>query len=448
MNVSRIISGWLYTGGIHIYQGILKVAAARHRKARLMMRGRRGTMDAVRRVRRTGDRWIWLHAASLGEFEQGRPLMERVRREHPELKIALSFYSPSGYEVRKSWDGADMVVYMPADTPRMACRFLDALRPEAAVFVKYEFWGNFLSELRRRDIPAYIISAVFREGQPFFRPWGGYWRGMLCCFTHLFVQDEDSRRLLSGIGLDNVTVAGDTRFDRVTDIMRGTSDIDALERFTCGRTRLTLIYGSSWEADEDVYFPWLRQHAAEYKAKIIIAPHEFGGMRLERMRARLEPALKTVFMSEAAADPSVLDSADCLIMDCFGMLSSAYRYACIAYVGGGFGAGIHNINEAAVYGIPVVYGPRHDKFIEASELAAAGGGFPIGSRADYAVVMSALSDRGARAEAGRRAGEYIASKLGATDKVYRAIFSEGELEKGVHAVGMPVLSVEIVAGAY
>ena len=421
--VADTIAGCLYTGGIHIYQGVMRIAAVKHPKAKAMLAGRRHTLDTLRRVLKADDRPIWVHAASLGEFEQGRPLMERLRREHPNRKIVLSFYSPSGYNVRKDWAGADAVVYLPADTPRAMRRLLDVMHPGVAVFVKYEFWGNCLHELKKRGVPTYLISAVFRPNQVFFKSYGGWYRELLKCFTHIYVQDRGSEKLLVGAGVDRerITVAGDTRFDRVTDIMRTTHEIGALDRFTRGGTRLTFMAGSSWGADEEVYFPWLKRHAGTLLA--VIAPHEFDANRLEQMRRALSPELKTILLSEADKNPQLLDKADCLIIDCFGILSSAYRYANIAYVGGGFGAGIHNINEAAVYGVPVIFGPRHDKFIEAGELIEAGGGFSVSDKKKFNSLMDKqLLQPDSRAKAGKAAEAYIRSKLGATDIIYTDIF--------------------------
>lgn len=418
--IAEKISGALYTGAIHLYQGLLRVASLRHAKAKAMLSGRRGCMARLQECLGADDNPVWVHAASLGEFEQGRPLMERLRREHPDRKIVLSFYSPSGYKVRHDWAGADCVVYLPGDTPRAMRAFLNALNPAVAIFVKYEFWGNCLLELKKRGVPTYLISAVFRPGQAFFKKGGAYFRRLLHCFTRIYVQDENSRRLLESCGIGNVTVAGDTRFDRVTDIMRSTHDIPALERFTRGRTGLTFMSGSSWGADEEVYFPWLKGQAG--KLRCVIAPHEFDTARLHDMKRALAPQLHAVLLSEAEQRPELLDTADCLIIDCFGLLSSAYRYADIAYIGGGFGAGIHNINEAAVYGIPVVFGPRHSKFIEAGELIQAGGGFSVTDSKTFAGLMDSLRPEAARTKAGKAAGAYIRSKLGATGIIYSDIF--------------------------
>ena len=310
----------MYSAGIHLYTLLLRVAATRNRKARLMLGGRKETLSRIRSVRKPGEQWVWVHAASLGEFEQARPLVERIRRERPGLRIALTFYSPSGYEVRKNYPGAHVVAYLPADTPRAMARFLDGLRPAMAIIVKYEFWRNMLRALSRRRIPTYLISAIFRPSQLFFKPYGGWYRDMLHCFTHIFVQDEQSRRLLETIGVKNCTVAGDTRFDRVTDIMQSTREIPGLDAFTSGRTRFTLISGSSWEADEQVYFPYLRSHQGELKA--VIAPHEFDKARLEKMQRQLKP-LRSLLLSETNAETDFA-SADVLIIDCFGLLSSAY----------------------------------------------------------------------------------------------------------------------------
>lgn len=417
----------LYNLGIRLYGCALRVAALRNRKAALMCEGRRHTLQLLREKVQPGNRYIWIHAASLGEFEQGRPLIERIRSRHPDYKIALTFYSPSGYEVRKNYIEADIVAYLPLDTPAQARRFLDTLRPEKAIFVKYEFWRNFLRELHRRQIPTYLVSAIFRPDQLFFKPGGKAYSSMLKLFTHIFVQDKESIRLLSGVGVTAASVAGDTRFDRVTDIMRTTVEIPVIERFTKGNTRMTMIFGSSWEADEAVYFPWLKSTGSGLKS--IIAPHEFSPERLAKMRSQLQPELRVVLMSEAKENPQLVDNADCLIMDCFGLLSSAYRYADLAYIGGGFGAGIHNINEAAVYGIPVVFGPRYDKFLEAREIIKAGGGFSVDNAEKFLKLMESPkkglhANTEARKKSGEKAGQYIKSKLGASDFIMPRIFPE------------------------
>ena len=418
----------LYNTGIRLYGLAAKITSLRSAKVKKMIKGQRRTIETLRR--RLGNRpgCIWFHASSLGEFEQGRPMIERLRREHPEKPILLTFFSPSGFEVRKNYPFADAVVYLPFDTPHRVRRFLDAARPSMAIFIKYEFWGNYLHELRRRGIPTYIISSIFRPGQRFFRSVGGMFRRMLKCFDHLYVQDERSRRLLKLIGVENVTVAGDTRFDRVTDVMRSTVDIPGFPGF--GKDApLRFIAGSSWEADEDVYVPWLNIRA---DVAFIIAPHEFNETRLEALRNRFNG--KVLLLSEwtnvikrarlpQGQLPEELKDVRGLIIDSFGKLSSLYRYADVAYIGGGFGAGIHNLNEAAVYGMPVIFGPNHIKFKEASDLMEVGGGFSVAGKEEFMQTISVLtSSPQALRSAGEAAGQYIKDHLGATDLIYNDLF--------------------------
>lgn len=420
----------LYNTGIKLYELAALAAALRSVKVHKMIRGQRRTFDTLRR--RLGNRpgCIWFHASSLGEFEQGRPMIERLRREHPEKPILLSFFSPSGFEVRKNYPFVDAVVYLPFDTPKRVRRFLDAARPSMAIFIKYEFWGNYLHELRRRGIPTYIISSIFRPGQRFFRPIGGMFRKMLRCFDRLYVQDERSRRLLKVIGVENVTVAGDTRFDRVTDVMRSTVDIPGFPGFG-EQFPLRFIAGSSWEADEDVYAPWLNSHE---NVAFIIAPHEFNETRLEALRNRFNAPV--VLLSEWTREikranlpngqiPDYLKSVRGIIIDSFGKLSSLYRYADMAYIGGGFGAGIHNLNEAAVYGIPVIFGPNHVKFKEAADLIACGGGLSIATKDEFSSTLNALtSSKASMKQSGEAAAKYIRDHLGATDMIYRDLFGQ------------------------
>lgn len=407
----------IYTAGIHIYQGLAKLASlCGHSKARRMLKGRKEHRPVP-----SAQRSIWLHAASLGEFEQGRVLLEKIRKAHPQARIVLSFYSPSGYEVRRDWPVADEVVYLPADTPRAMKRFLDAVNPQVAVMVKYEFWGNCLRLLQERGVPVYLISAVFRPGQIFFKPWGGMFRRMLKRYTRIYVQDRASAELLAAIGVTDVTVAGDTRFDRVTQIRAAARCIPELDAFTAGGSRLTLAVGSSWPQDEALYIPIIKKLAP--RVRVIIAPHEFDSARLESLRARLEPELKVAFFTQIK-DGNPPPDADVLVLDCFGLLSSAYRYAQMAWVGGGFGAGIHNLNEAAVYGIPVIFGPNHGKFIEARDLLGCGGGICVrDAKQTEAALKKLVEDSSCRKKAGDAAGRYIASKTGATDIIFNKIIT-------------------------
>lgn len=421
-----------YNAGIALYRGAARLAALRSPKVRHMLSGQGETLDRLEDFRKNlaPDGFdLWIHAASLGEFEQGRPIIEALLKERPDAKILLSFFSPSGYEVRCGYDPRVAVVYLPFDSPGLVASFLDAARPKMAIFVKYEFWGNYLCELKRRHIPVYIISSIFRPGQVFFRPWGGMFRKMLRQFDHIFVQEEGSRKLLKEIGVDWVTVAGDTRFDRVTTIRANGRVIPEVEVFKAAvPDALTLVAGSSWGADEDIYADELAKSA---NIRAIIAPHEFDKNRLAAMRRRFgtdSTMLFSDFHRIYAASPSeaarVAKKLRYLIVDSFGLLSSLYRYADFAYVGGGFGAGIHNINEAAVYGIPVLFGPNNKKFVEARELAACGGGFCVKSSADVHDFLEKIStDRKFLADSGKAAGDYIASKVGATPVIMHRIFN-------------------------
>lgn len=419
----------LYNTGIRLYGSVVRLLGSfGHRKAGLMMRGQRSTMEALQRFDAEspeGAERIWIHAASLGEFEQGRPLIEWLRRQRPGARILLSFFSPSGYEVRKNYAAADCVVYLPFDTPRAAREFVAVARPSMAVFVKYEFWGNYLTALSRAEVPVYIISAIFRDGQIFFRPYGGMFRRMLGCFTRLFVQDEKSRTLLQGIGVEpeRITVAGDTRFDRVTDTLRAAREVPEVEKWldaTGGRDRFTLVAGSSWGPDEDVYFPWLGAHP---EVRAIIAPHEFDSARLEAMRNRLGADVTLLHSELQGASPERIAAARYLIIDCFGLLASLYRFATMAYVGGGFGVGIHSVTEAAVFSVPVIFGPNYGKFREARGLIAATGAFSVDSpRAFDTIAIRMLKDTRRRDDAGKAAGKYIADNVGATDTITRIIF--------------------------
>lgn len=404
----------IYNFAIRMMDFGVNVGARRRDKLRKLAEGEKAALLFLEANVRKGERYIWIHAASLGEFEQGRPLIERIRREHPEKKILLTFFSPSGYEVRKNFPQVDLVSYLPFDLKSRVKKFLDIVNPSIAIFVKYEFWGNYLTELKRRGIPTYIISAIFRPSQVFFKPWGGMFRKMLRCYNHIYVQDERSKQLLAGIGIDKVTVAGDTRFDRVTDIMASSVKIPEIESFV-DRNKLTLIAGSSWEPDEAHIIPYFNSHP---ELKLIIAPHEIGEDRI----SSIVSMLKRPYVRLSETTPEEAAKADCIIIDCFGKLSSAYAYGDIAYIGGGFGVGIHNLNEAAVYGIPVIFGPNYHKFKEAFDLIATGGGFSFAEGPDFVKIMDRfLSDPKALEKAGKAAGEYIKSNLGATDLIYREL---------------------------
>lgn len=363
-------------------------------------------------------KYIWFHASSLGEFEQGRPLIEKIKAEHPEYKILLTFFSPSGYEVRKNYGGADVVCYLPFDTPYRVKKFLDLSKPVMAIFIKYEFWDNYLSELKRRNIPVYIVSAIFRKEQLFFKWYGGMYRKVLSYFTHIFVQDDASRELLSKYGVTNVSVFGDTRFDRVQDVYKNTKQIPMVELFVNNNrsdNQLTMVAGSSWQQDEEVYLNYFNEHP---ELKLIIAPHEIHKDHLMHIESMLKrPSIR---LSEATEKD--IKGKSCLIVDSFGLLSSIYRYGDLAYIGGGFGAGIHNVLEAAVYGIPVIFGPKYQKFKEARDLLQVGGAFSITDEKTFESKMEELSTyRDLLDAAGAAAGDFVKSNIGATNRIIASI---------------------------
>ncbi len=422
----------LYNAGIRLYSGVAHVAGLASSKVRHMLHGQAETLERLGTFRRqiAPDGFdLWIHAASLGEFEQGRPIIDALLAARPDAKILLSFFSPSGYEVRCDYDPRVAVVYMPFDLPGNVGKFIDLASPKMAIFVKYEFWGNYLGELKQRNIPTYIVSAIFRPGQVFFRPWGGMFRNMLSCFDRIFVQDEASRRLLASIGVLQTTVAGDTRFDRVTAVCRKRRDIKQMDIFKSARPEaFTMVFGSSWEKDEDIYIQSLKKRP---DVRAIIAPHEFDKDRLAAMRRRLGTDVTMLFSDferlvkeSPARAAEVAEGLRYLIVDSYGLLSSLYRYADVAYIGGGFGVGIHNINEAAVYGIPVIFGPNYSKFNEAVELTALGGAFSIADAKGFEAILDRLtSDMPMRRSAGVKAAEYIASKVGATPVIMKEIFN-------------------------
>ncbi len=401
----------MYTLGIYIYIAFVKLAALfGHKKAKLMLAGQKETFAKLRSQMQEGKEYLWFHVSSLGEFEQGRPLMEWIRANRPELGIVLTFFSPSGYESAKKYQYADIICYLPFDTALNAKRFVSILRPKMAFFVKYEFWMNYLQALNRAAVPTYSISSIFRQGQAFFRPWGLFYRRALRCFKHLYVQNEESKSLLATIGIDNVTVVGDTRFDRVAKIQELARQLPLVEAFVEGG-RPVFVAGSSWGADEDVYLPYFNEHQGW---KLIIASHEVNEDRVKNITQHVKGAC--VRYTKATIDE--VRAADCLIIDCFGLLSSIYRYGNVAYVGGGFGVGIHNILEAAVYGMPVFFGPNNAKFQEAQHLKACGGGLEIDGAESFARKMAAFDANTQSLQmAGKAAGDYVHSNSGASKKI-------------------------------
>lgn len=402
----------LYNLGIFVYDLLVHLAAPFSYKPRKMMKGHWVVYKLLRQQIEPGYKYIWFHAASLGEFEQGRPLIERIRNEYPEYKILLTFFSPSGYEVRKNYRGVDIVCYLPFDKPRNVRKFLDIVNPCMAFFIKYEFWKNYLDELRNRSIPVYSVSSVFRRDQIFFKWYGGSYRNVLKNFDRLFVQNEASKRFLAKIGVDRVSVVGDTRFDRVLQICREAKELPLVQKFK--GNSLVIVAGSSWGPDEDLFLKYFNTHE---NVKLIIAPHVIDENHLVEIVGKL----KRPYVRYTRADEQNVEQADCLIVDCFGLLSSIYRYGEIAYVGGGFGVGIHNTLEAAVYGIPVLFGPNYKKFMEAIQLIEAGGAFSVNNYEELENLFDRLMVSDYRQETGRMAGSYVLDNTGATDKILKEI---------------------------
>lgn len=403
----------LYNFGIFIYSLLIHLVAPFSRKPRKMMKGHWVVYELLRQQKEEGAKYIWFHAASLGEFEQGRPIIEKIRARHPEYKILLTFFSPSGYEVRKNYQGADIVCYLPLDKPRNVRKFLDIIQPCMAFFIKYEFWKNYLEEIHKRGIPLYSVSSIFRKEQIFFKWYGGTYRKALLNFDQLFVQNETSKRFLSKIGIENVTVVGDTRFDRVLEIREEAKDLPLVEQFK--GEELTIVAGSSWGPDEDLFIEYFNNHP---NVKLIIAPHVIDENHLVEIISKL----KRPYVRYSKANDKNIKKAECLIIDGFGLLSSIYRYGEIAYIGGGFGVGIHNILEAAVYGMPVIFGPKYSKFMEATQLLEEKGAFTIKNYSELEVLLNKMnSNKEFLAESGQNAGNYVTKNLGASESVLDCI---------------------------
>lgn len=403
----------MYQVAIYLYLCGVAVASIFSKKVKKMWKGERQTLDILKSKVNPNHQYIWFHAASLGEFEQGRPLIERIRADYPEYKILLTFFSPSGYEVRKNYEHADIVCYLPIDTIRNARRFLRTVRPCMAFFIKYEFWYNYLHILKHRNVPVYSVSSIFREHQIFFRWYGKSYAGVLRCFTHFFVQNEKSKHLLHTIGIDTVDVVGDTRFDRVLQIKEKAQQLPIVEAFKADKK--VFVAGSSWAPDEDIFIPFMNE-CKDWK--MIIAPHVISEEHLKR----IEEKCKGKTVRYTATTPEEAAQAQCLLIDCFGLLSSVYHYGEVAYVGGGFGVGIHNVLEAVVWKMPVLFGPNHKRFQEAQELIKAKGGVEITDSSSFARMMQQfMTQQEYLRLSGEAAGSYVESKAGATHKILKQI---------------------------
>ena len=387
------------------------IASLFNKKVKKMWAGERQAVKVLKEKVDPEARYIWFHAASLGEFEQGRPLIEHLRETHPEYKILLTFFSPSGYEVRKNYEEADIICYLPLDTIRNARRFLRAVKPVMAFFIKYEFWYNYLHILQHRGVPTYSVSSIFRPDQIFFQWYGRQYGRVLKCFTHFFVQNMESKALLAKLGITDVDVVGDTRFDRVLQIKEASKQLPIVEQFTAHAQKV-FVAGSSWLPDEDIFIKYFDIHK---DWKLIIAPHVISDEHLSQIFELLK-GRRVVRYTEATED-NVKD-AEVLIIDCFGLLSSIYHYGTVSYVGGGFGVGIHNVLEAAVWDIPVVFGPNNKHFQEAQGLMLVQGGFEINDYQSFRdLIMRFETDAFFLQNAGENAGAFVKSRAGATAKV-------------------------------
>ncbi|GET46184.1 3-deoxy-D-manno-octulosonic acid transferase [Capnocytophaga felis] len=405
----------LYTLSIYVVGFVLKIVALFNKKIKLFVDGRKNVFPYLKENIQKGEQYIWVHTASLGEFEQGLPVIKSLKNRGK--KILVTFFSPSGYEIRKNSLDADLVVYLPLDTPKNAREFLEIVQPEMAIFVKYEFWYHYLNELKNRGIKTYLLSGIFRENQIFFKSYGAMMRDCLRAFHHFFVQNEKSKDLLKSVGFENVTVSGDTRFDRVSEILKRDNSLDFMEAFK--GNSLCVVFGSSWESDEEIYLKTIN-YSNNKNVKYVIAPHDIKSDKIDSFRRKI--ALKTVFFSEKEGEN--LSEYDVLILDTIGILTKVYSYADVAYVGGGMGnSGLHNVLEPAVFGIPVVIGKNYDKFAEAKELVERGGVIAVSTENELEKELNLLiqnSDK--RVEIGKINADFVRKNSGATNKFLEIVF--------------------------
>ncbi len=412
---------FLYSLGIYGYAFLLQLIAPFHKKARLWVDGRKNVWSNLQNAfQNNTDEIIWIHVSSLGEFEQGRPLIEKIKEQTPYYKIVLSFFSPSGYEIRKNYELADFVTYLPIDTAKNAKRFFNIVKPSKVFFVKYDFWYHYLNESNKRNIPTYLISALFRKNQLFFKPYGGFYRKILSFFTTLFVQEQASADLLATIGLKNVIVAGDTRVDRVATLAENVKEIPHISDFK--GTELLLVAGSSWQPDEEILVAFFEKYA-HLSCKIIFAPHEVHSTHIQSLQKQLSTAQISTICYSKVDKTTNLDDYKALIIDSIGLLSSLYQYADIAYIGGGFGAGIHNTLEPATFGLPVLFGKKYKKFNEAVALAKSKGAFVINNYEDFEkIAQQLIEDKELREESGQVSKNFIAQQKGAVLKIFSDCF--------------------------
>ena len=399
----------MYNLGIGLYYRVAGILSIFNPKAKLWYEGRK------QEIKKIEGKSIWFHCASLGEFEQARPLLEKLKKDYPKFKMVLTFYSPSGFEIRKNYSEADFVYYLPLDTAKNSKQFIEKINPEMVFFIKYEFWYHFLFQLHEKKISTYLVSGIFREKQIFFKPYGVFFKKMLSYFDHLFVQDLDSVALLKTIGISNASQANDTRFDRVLAIKNQSQDFENIQNFVNGEK--CIVLGSSWLEDEKLF-----AQLENFKDfKLIIAPHNINEKRISEVQNLFKD---NVLYSDLNSENA---KAKYLIIDNMGMLSSIYKYGQIAYIGGGFGVSIHNILEAAVYGIPVVFGPAHHKMKEAQDLINCGGGFEVNNFDTLKQTFDKLQKATFLTESSQKAGHYVSSNIGGTEKVIDFLKKENKL---------------------
>lgn len=403
----------LYQLGIEIYWILIRIFTLFKPKAKLFIQGRKHWRSTLEEQRNPRDTYVWIHCASLGEFEQGRPFIEDFKKQYPDIKICLSFFSPSGYEIRKNYSFADMVVYLPKDSKRNAKDFIDILKPEMSFFVKYEFWYHYISQLKQKSIPVYLISGIFRDKQVFFKPWGGFFRKILFAFEHIFVQDVDSLNRLTRIGFDKASLSGDTRFDRVWQLTNENYENAILSKFS--KEKLCMVAGSTWPQDEAYIHEMLLQNSEMH---VVLAPHEIDSQHITNLTQRFSDIPFCLF-SEVTMEK--VSNCRLIIIDSIGLLSKIYRFGQFAYIGGGFGKGIHNTLEAACYAMPVIFGPNHTKFKEAIDLIQLHAAFTFNDAAELQDIVGKLSEKSKRDVAGKAALNYVNEKRGATQKILEHI---------------------------
>nr|WP_320117591.1 glycosyltransferase N-terminal domain-containing protein [uncultured Marinifilum sp.] len=405
---------FFYNLSVRIYVLLIRIAANFNPKAKQWLDGRKNLFAKLEKAVKGKQNIVWFHSASLGEFEQGRPVIENFKEKYPECKILLTFFSPSGYEVRKNYEAADFIFYLPPDFAANARRFMDIVNPKMAFFIKYEFWHHYLKELKKRNVPTYIFSTIFRPNQLFFKGYGGFHRKMLSAFTHLFVQNNESVSLLKNIGLKNVTLTGDTRFDRVYTIAKGAKILPKVEGFS--QNRPVLIAGSTWPKDEENIIKYINTSKNNYK--YIIAAHEVNEDHINAITSKIAKS----WVRYTKASKQEIDNAEVLVIDCIGVLSSLYRYGTVAYIGGGFGKGIHNTLEAATFGMPIIFGPNYHKFQEAKDLIKIGASNCYDHYSELCDLLDSYHENiQKRTQSGLQSKNYVDEKRGASAKILAEI---------------------------